>query len=181
MCLVLGLSVSDDDNDDNRQCTMYSSVCFKSSLCPVRHLEMHETHCMREEQETDPVSYAIGECRPPGWYRGKCRSSFVPAVCGSSCDDVMCSSFYSRIHRGRLGLAQRYRGDLVSATISLRSSKALNSDTDVSESDKNPEIERYLGKKRKNDAAYANRRHLIALLSKVAWWCLEFLDQRCTW
>lgn len=92
---------------------MYSSVCFKNSIWQkhlVRHFEIDEIHHMSKEQEKNPVSYAIGECRPPGWYRGKCRSSFVPAVSGSSSDDVMCSTFYSRIHRGRLGLAQRYKG-----------------------------------------------------------------------
>ena len=46
MCVKwLGLSISDDDNDSNRQCTMYSSVCFKNSIWQkrlVRRLEMHE-------------------------------------------------------------------------------------------------------------------------------------------
>lgn len=54
MCLVVGSSVSDDDNDTNRQCTMYSSVCFKDSIwqeCLVRHFEMHEKHRMSKEQE----------------------------------------------------------------------------------------------------------------------------------
>lgn len=111
MCLVVWLSVSDDDNDDNRQCTMYLSVCFKKSIWQewiVSHFEMHENNLVSEEQE-DSVSYIIWECRPPGWYGGKCRSFFVLAVCGSSSDDLMCSCFYSRIHRGRLGLAERYR------------------------------------------------------------------------
>lgn len=141
---------------------MYSSVCFKNSIWQkwlVRRFEMHEKQPPEWRARKDPVAYAIWECRPPGWYRDKCRSSFVPAVCGSSSDDVMCSCFYSRIHRGRLGLAQRYGGDLVSAMISLRSSKALN--TEISNvsgcwsviSDKNLDTERHLGKKRKRDEA----------------------------
>ena len=54
MCLVAGLSVSNDDNDNNRQCTVYSSVCFKNSIwqeCQVRHFKMHEKHHMSEQQE----------------------------------------------------------------------------------------------------------------------------------
>lgn len=113
MCLVVWLSVSDDDNDNNRQCTMYSSVCFKDSIwqeCLESHFEMHENHRVSEEREKILYLMQFWECRPPGWYRGKCRSAFVPVVCGSSSDDLMCSYFYSRIYRGRLGLAERYRG-----------------------------------------------------------------------
>lgn len=72
---------------------------------------------------------------------------------GSSSDDVTRSCFYRRIHRGRLGLAQRYRGDLVCAVISLRSSKALNTDWDKRwvKSDKHLEIERHLREKKKEE------------------------------
>lgn len=130
MYLVVGTSVSDDGNDHNRQCTMYSSVCFKTSIWHTCLWDI--LLCMRSSRRIreDPVSYAIWKCRPPGWYRGKCGSSFVPAMSGSCSDDVMCSCFYSGIHCGRLSLAQRYRGDLVSVMISLRFSKALNTGWD---------------------------------------------------
>lgn len=86
---------------------------------------MHEKYCMREEQENVLYLMQFGNVGHLVGIEGKCRSFFVPPVCGSSTDDVMCSCFYSRIHRGRLGLAQWY---LVSAVMSLRSSKALNAD-----------------------------------------------------
>lgn len=91
----------------------------------MRHFEMHEKHCMCEEQEKilylmqfGNVGHLVGIGVNVGLF-------FVPAVCGSISDDGMCSCFYSRIHRGRLGLARRYRGDLASATIPMRSRKAL--------------------------------------------------------
>lgn len=91
MCLVVWLSVSDDGNDNNEQCTMYSSVCFKDSIwheCRVTHPEMHENHRVREDGKRLLHLMQFWECRPPGWYGGKCRSAFVPSVCGSISDDL---------------------------------------------------------------------------------------------
>lgn len=43
---------------------------------------------LREDGKRLPHLTQFWECRPPAWYGGKCRSAFVPSVCGSISDDL---------------------------------------------------------------------------------------------
>lgn len=54
----------------------------------MTHFEMHENHRVREDGKRLLHLMQFWECRPPGWYGGKCRSAFVPSVCGSISDDL---------------------------------------------------------------------------------------------
>lgn len=50
-CLVIQRSLSDEGNDNSRQCTMYSSVCFNIWIWQERllsHFEMHENRHLRD-------------------------------------------------------------------------------------------------------------------------------------
>lgn len=58
LCLVNQQSLRDEGNDNSRQCTMYSSVCFNIGIwqeCLLSHFEMHENHHVR------------GDCILGGW------------------------------------------------------------------------------------------------------------------
>lgn len=88
-CLVIQRSLSDEGNEYSRQCTMYSSVCFNIWIWQERlrsHFEMHENHHVRE-------GCVLWECRPPGWYGGKCRPSFVPAARVGRALMISCAMF----------------------------------------------------------------------------------------
>lgn len=113
MCLVVWLSVSDDDNDNNRQCTMYSSVCLKDSIwqeCRVTHFEMHENHRVSEDEKRLCILCNFGNV---GHLVGTGVNVGLPLFLLCVGRALMISPngcFYSRIHRGRLGLAERYKG-----------------------------------------------------------------------